>query len=154
MRPRTSLLAVSFLFCAACASTGAAPTESARRSAAAILAAEVGGGAHNAEAELYLRLAKEEFGYAQRMPNPSDNDRVDRLLRRAEVDAELSLALARNEEQKAILQTTIEEANKSSRRAKDTERRAKESDATAKESERRATESERMANQGERKAKN
>jgi hypothetical protein len=70
-------------------------------STAAILAAEKGGAANSVEADVYLRLAKDQFAYAQRLPNPSEKDHVDRLLRRAQVDAELSLALVHGEEQKA-----------------------------------------------------
>jgi hypothetical protein len=87
-------------------------------SSAAILAAEEGGAARNDDADLYLRLAKDQFGYAQNLPNPSDRDRVDRLLRRAQVDAELSLALARGEDQKAAAQAAIDRVTKLNREGK------------------------------------
>lgn len=86
-------------------------------STAAILAAENGGAARSADAGMYLRLAKDQFAYAQRLPNPSDRDRVDRLLRRAQVDAELSLALAHGEEQKAAAQAAIDKLTKLNREA-------------------------------------
>jgi hypothetical protein len=103
---RLPLAAVASLVCAACASTGT-PNERVETSAAAILAAEGGGAGHSADADLYLALARDEFAYAQRLPNPNQIDRVDRLLRRAQVDAELSLALARSEEQKTAARTAI-----------------------------------------------
>ena len=88
-------------------------------SAAAILAAEVGGAAHRADADVYLCLAKDQFGYAQHLPNPKDRDRVDRLLRRAQVDAELSLALARGEDQKAAAQAAIDKVTKFNRETRE-----------------------------------
>ena len=115
---RTPLLTVLFLIGAACASTGAAPSERMESSSAAIVAAEAGGAAHSTDADLYLRLAKDQFAYAQRLPSPSDQDRVDRLLRRAQVDAELSLALARGEDQKAAAQAAIDKVTKLNREAK------------------------------------
>ena len=116
---RTLLLAAPFfLLSAACATTGTAPNERMESSSAAILAAEVGGAAHSADADVYLCLAKDQFEYAQRLPNPKDRDRVDRLLRRAQVDAELSLALARGEDQKAAAQAAIDKVTKWNREAR------------------------------------
>jgi hypothetical protein len=86
-------------------------------SSAAILAAENGGAAHSADADLYLCLAKDQFVYAQNLPNSNDRDRVDRLLRRAQVDAELSLALARGEDQKAAARAAIDKVTKLNREA-------------------------------------
>ena len=67
---------------------------------------------------MYLRLARDQFAYSQRLPHPNDKDRVDRLLRRAQVDAELSLALARGEDQKAAAQAAIDKVTKLNREAK------------------------------------
>jgi len=110
-----SLAAASFLVVAGCATTSAAPSERRESSSAAILAAEDGGTPHGADAEKYLRLAKDEFAYSQQLPNPKDRDRVDRLLRRAQIDAELSLALARGEAQKAAAQTATDKVTKLNR---------------------------------------
>ena len=52
-----------------------------------------------------------------KLPNPNDKDRVDRLLRRAQVDAELSLALAQGEDQKAAAQAAIDKVTKFNRDA-------------------------------------
>jgi len=118
MLPRTLLLTASVsLLSAACATTSKAPSERLESSSAAILAAEQGGAARSADADVYLCLAKDQFAYAQRLPNPSDKDRVDRLLRRAQVDAELSLALAHGEDQKTAAQAAIDEVTKLNREA-------------------------------------
>jgi len=116
------LLRASFLLpflSVACATTRAAPSERMESSSAAILAAEEGGAAHSTAADVYLRLAKDQYAYSQRLPNPKDKDRVDRLLRRAQVDAELSLALARGEDQKAAAQAAIDKVTKLNREARE-----------------------------------
>jgi hypothetical protein len=112
MQPHPLALAAGFFMAAGCATTSQGPSERLESSSAAILAAETGGAARSADADRYLRLAKDEFAYSQQLPNPKDRDRVDRLLRRAQVDAELSLALARGEDQKAAAQTAIDKVTK------------------------------------------
>jgi hypothetical protein len=102
----------------ACATASTAPSERMESSSAAILAAENGGAAHSADADVYLRLARDEYAYSQRLPNPNDKDRVDRLLRRAQVDAELSLALAHGEEQKAAAKAAIDKVTQFNREAR------------------------------------
>ena len=92
------------------------PNERMESSSAAILAAE-GGGAHSADADRYLLLAKDQYAFAQRLPNANDKDRVDRLLRRAQVDAELSLALAQGQDQKAAAQAALDKVTKFNREA-------------------------------------
>jgi hypothetical protein len=108
MSLRFPLLTVAILSAAGCASTGAAPNEKAQSSSAAIRAAEEVGATHTPEAALHLQLAKEQYEYAQHLPNPDDKARVDRLLRRAQVDAELALALARSDDDKTQAQAAIE----------------------------------------------
>jgi Domain of unknown function (DUF4398) len=97
--PVTALLV--FVLGAACASTGAPPSENAENSSAAIRAAEEVGATHNPDAALYLQLAKEEFGHARALTDQKNKEAADRLLMRAQADAELSLALARSESEKA-----------------------------------------------------
>ena len=112
MPPQPLALAAAFLVAAGCATITPAPSERLESSSAAILAAETGGAAQSAEAGMYLRLAKDQLAYSQQLPNPKDRDRVDRLLRRAQVDAELSLALAHGEAQKAAAQTAVDKVTK------------------------------------------
>ena len=108
MHPQPLALAAAFLVAAGCATTSAVPSERMESSSAAILAAESGGAARGTDAEMYLRLAKDQFAYSQQLPNPKDGERVDRLLRRAQVDAELSLALTHLGDQKATAKTAID----------------------------------------------
>jgi hypothetical protein len=111
MSVRIPFLTMIILGCATCASS-TAPNPKAESSSAAIRAAEEGGGKHSPNSALYLQLAKEEFEYARRLTNPDDKDRADRQLRRAEVDAELSLALARSEEEKVEAKAAIDKVKK------------------------------------------
>jgi hypothetical protein len=105
-----SSLAATFVVCAACASS--APNPKAESSASAIRAAEEVGAAHTPAAARHLQLAKEELEYAQRLLNPNEKEHVDRLYRRAQVDAELALALARSETDKAEALAAIAKVNK------------------------------------------
>jgi len=111
MTLRLSSLTVMLLLGAGCAST-AAPNEKAESSAAAVRAAEEVGATHSPTAALHLQLAKEQFEHARRLPNPDDRDRANRLLMRAQVDAELALALARSEDEKAEAQGAIDQVTK------------------------------------------
>jgi hypothetical protein len=101
MSPRLPILTAALSLCAACASTSNTPNQNAENSSAAIRAAEEVGATHSPDAALHLQLAKEQFEQASRMTDKSDKDRADRLLLRAQADAELSLALARSETEKA-----------------------------------------------------
>ena len=107
MSVRILSLSTAILFAAACASTAAAPNEKAERSSAAIRAAEEVGASHNPTAALHLQLAKEQFEHAQKLTDQKDKDRADGLLMRAQADAELSLALARTEDDKAQARTAV-----------------------------------------------
>jgi hypothetical protein len=117
MPPRTMLVSAAFLLLAACATMSTPPNERMESSSAAILAAEGGGAARSTDADRYLLLAKDQYAHAQGLPNPNDKERVDRLLRRAQVDAELSLALAQGEDQKAAAQAAIDKVTKFNREA-------------------------------------
>jgi hypothetical protein len=92
----------------ACASSSAAPNEKAESSSAAIRAAEEVGATHSPTAALHLQLAKEQFEHASRLTDKKDKEQADGLLMRAQVDAELSLALARGESEKAEARSAID----------------------------------------------
>ena len=111
MSLRLPLLTAAMLAIAACAST-APSNEKAESSSAAIRAAEEVGATHSPDAALHLQLAKEQFEFARRLPNPSDKERADRLLKRAQVDAELALALARTENERAEALAAIDKVKK------------------------------------------
>jgi hypothetical protein len=78
----------------------AVPSLGAEDSAGAIRAAEEVGAAHSPEAALHLELAKEQFDHSRHLTKPDDEPAATRLLLRARADADLSLALTRENTQK------------------------------------------------------
>ncbi len=96
-----SAAAVALFVVTGCASTSNAPNERAESSSAAIRAAEEVGAKHDAQAALHLQLAKEQFEHSRKLKDPDDKAQADRLLMRAQADAELAVALARGETEKA-----------------------------------------------------
>lgn len=107
MTARHWLPTAALLFGTACASTNAPQNAKAESSSAAIRAAEEVGATHNPDAALYLQLAKEQFEHARLMNKEKDKEAADRLLMRAQADAELSLALARSETEKTEALTAV-----------------------------------------------
>jgi hypothetical protein len=68
-----------------------ADAQSAERSAAEL------GAASQPKAQLHLQLAHEQIGQASVAIKAGDNERADSLLRRARSDAELAIALTRDQ---------------------------------------------------------
>ncbi len=75
----------------------APPSTSVATATGAVRAAEEAGAVNTPSAALELRLAKEEMALAQRMIRDDQNERAAMVLRRAEVDAQLARAIAREE---------------------------------------------------------
>src|SRR5262245_51284291 len=71
------------------------PTETLASSVKAAHTAEQAGAQQVPDAELHLRLANQQNREAKRMMDDGENERAEMMSRRAESDAELSLALAR-----------------------------------------------------------
>ena len=95
---RTSaLLAISVLFCAACASVPP-PTGRLTDAEAAIRGATEVEANTVPRAALHLKLAQEQVDKAKRYMQDEQNDRAELSLRRALADAELAIALAREQE--------------------------------------------------------
>jgi hypothetical protein len=111
MTLRIALPIAGLSLIAACASTGPTPSDTAENSSAAIRAAEEVGATHSPDAALHLQLAKEQFEHAGMLPQ-RDKEWADRLLLRAQVDAELALALARSESEKSAALGAIDKVKK------------------------------------------
>jgi uncharacterized protein HemY len=94
-----------------CAATLAAPTQrladeqSAERSAVELGAPSV------PQAQLHLQLAREQAEAARSAIQAGDGDRADRLLARATSDAELSIALTREQNAKVEAQKAATQSN-------------------------------------------
>lgn len=65
---------------------------------AAVRAAEVGGAPSVPKADLHLKHARDQIEAAKRLIEDGENDRALFVLRRAEADAELALALSEEQE--------------------------------------------------------
>jgi hypothetical protein len=64
-------------------------------SEAAVRGAQEVGASSNPQAQLHLKLAQEQLAHAKQLMNEGENRRADFLLLRADADAELAIALAR-----------------------------------------------------------
>ena len=109
-RSMTTVLAASFvaLGCGASFPVPAQPladAESAERSATEL------GAANQPKAQLHLQLAREQITRASAAMKDGDNERADYLLRRARSDAELAIALTRDQSAKTDSQKATDQSN-------------------------------------------
>ena len=100
MRFVTALILASSGFIAACGG-GPKPEAQAAESQAAISAAEAVGAQSYPKAALHLKMARDQVKTAELLMADGDNDEANLVLQRAEADAELALALAREEKVRA-----------------------------------------------------
>jgi hypothetical protein len=84
------------------------PVDQLAASQAAIRAAEEAGADRDPEAQLYLKLAKENLDKGKSRMDAEDNEIADRALRKAEADGELARGIARSR----TAQADAEEAKK------------------------------------------
>ena len=73
----------------------AVPRDQMTQAEAAVKGAEVGGANDEPKAALHLKLAREELAKAQNMINDGENEDAARMVARAQADADLALALAK-----------------------------------------------------------
>jgi hypothetical protein len=107
--PKLPILCVAVaLFGAACGGAPA-PNERVASATAAVRAAEVGGAQSIPAATLHLKRAKEGIEKAKALMAENDNEEADWVLQRAEVDAELALAQARESQSKAEAQAAVDQ---------------------------------------------
>jgi hypothetical protein len=75
------------------------PVEQFAKSQAAIRAAEEAGAERlDPQAQLHLKLAREQLEKGKALMDDDDNEKADRLLRKSESDAELAREIARREQ--------------------------------------------------------
>jgi hypothetical protein len=99
------------LFAVACGGA-AVPQEKLTAAQAAVRAAEVGGAPDNPKAALHLKYARDQIAEANKYIEEEENEVAAVLLDRAEVDAELALALARVENARAEAAAALQEVQK------------------------------------------
>jgi len=91
---RHFMLASSALLIVACGGA-AIPQEQLTSAKAAVSGAQVAGAANEPKAALHLKLAQEQVAKAEALIAEDDNEEAARIIDRAQVDAELALALAK-----------------------------------------------------------
>jgi len=102
----------AFVLQGACATSNApvvaVPSLGAEDCVGAIRAAEEVGAAHDPQAALHLELAKEQFEHARKLTSEEERPMSTRLLLRARADADLSLALTREGNEKREAQAALD----------------------------------------------
>jgi uncharacterized protein DUF4398 len=93
----------------ACASTAPPPTEKMQASSGAIRAAEEVGAPKVPQAALHLQLAKEETEHAKLLLSKGEHPAADGMLMRAQADAELAVALSREETSRTEAEQAVEQ---------------------------------------------
>jgi hypothetical protein len=103
---RTNLFVVgSLLLAGGCAANPGLRTEA---STSGIRAAEEVGASKVPQAALHLQLAKEELEHAKGLAASGERERASSLLLRAEADAELAVALSREQAEKSEALAAVE----------------------------------------------
>ena len=105
---RVFILASCALLGAACGGA-AVPQESLTAAKAAVSGAEVAGAAAEPQAALHLKLAREGIAKAEALIAEGENEEAARVIDRAQVDAELSLSIAKEAKAKSEAQQTMEQ---------------------------------------------
>jgi phage-related protein len=101
-------LASSALLVVACGGA-AIPQEQLTSSKAAISVAQAEGAEHEPKAQLHLKLAQEQVTKAETLIADGDNEEAAQLIERAQADADLAVALAKEAKAKKEAQETLEQ---------------------------------------------
>ena len=104
---RTVLFTLAFVAAATAAGCGGAPLRT-DASTSGIRAAEEVGAKGVPQAALHLRLAKEELERARGLQSNGDKDEAASMLLRSEADAELAVALSREDAEKTEARAAVE----------------------------------------------
>jgi hypothetical protein len=101
-------LVSSALLIVACGGA-AIPQEQLTSSKATISVAQAEGAPNEPQAALHLKLAQEQVAKAEALIKDGDNEEAAQLIDRAQADADLAVALAKESKAKADAQQTIEQ---------------------------------------------
>jgi hypothetical protein len=101
-------LASSALLIVACGGA-AIPQEQLTSSKATISVAQAEGAQNEPKAQLHLKLAQEQVAKAEALIKEGDNEEATQLIERAQADADLAVALAKEAKSKKEAQDTIEQ---------------------------------------------
>jgi hypothetical protein len=90
-------LPLGVVLAAACGSSEV-PAKQLAESQSAVRAASEVGADHNPQAALHLKMARDQIAKAQALSREGEQEAAEQLLKQAEADAELALALTRAEQ--------------------------------------------------------
>lgn len=110
--PSAALLAGVFALSSAGCASAPPPTARYASSEAAIRAAQELNADATPAAQLHLKLARDQFGQAKRLMADGKNDRAEYLLMRAEADADVAVAIAKETQVRKRASDAIEEVRK------------------------------------------
>jgi hypothetical protein len=111
MEIKTMMFTAGLGLALGCASSAPLPTQQMADVQSASRSATELGAQKNPRAELHLKLAEEQLAQAQRAVADDDNERATSLLMRAKADAELAVALTREDNAKTQATNAVDEAN-------------------------------------------
>jgi hypothetical protein len=106
----TIIIGIS-LYTLGCAGNYPPPTQQMADVQAANRSANELGAQNNPKAQLDLKLAEEQMQQAKKAMNDDDNQAAERLLTRAKADAELAVALTREDNARVEAAKAIAESN-------------------------------------------
>jgi hypothetical protein len=108
-----SIILASLCVCCAwgCGASVPVPTQRMADAESAVRSARELGAASKSSAQLNLKLADEQIVQAKASVRDGENERADLQLIRAQADAELSLALAREEDARTAAQSATNASN-------------------------------------------
>lgn len=95
MRVTYTIFVAALGFAALACASAPAPTDRLASTQAALRAAKEVGAKDVPKAQLHAQLAQEQLDQANKLIDDGDNERADMVLLRAQSDAELAVALAR-----------------------------------------------------------
>jgi hypothetical protein len=112
MKSLTALLLTALAASAAgCGASRPPPTDHLATAIAAVHGAQVAGAPQVPKAALQLKLAEEQVAQARRMIENGENERADYMTLRAFNDAQLAVALVREQEAKTRAENAAKQAN-------------------------------------------
>jgi hypothetical protein len=106
------VFAVAVVVTAIAAGCASAPPLDTEKSTSGIRAAQEVGATSVPRAALHLQLAKEELGHAEGLAAEGDKEKAESMLSRAEADAELAIALSREDTEKSEAKIAVERVRK------------------------------------------
>jgi hypothetical protein len=109
-RSMIPLLTASFI-ALGCGASYPVPTQSLADAQSAVRSASELGAANEPKAQLHLQLAQEQITQANAAMKDGDNARADALLMRARADAELAIALTRDQGARTAAQKAVDQSN-------------------------------------------